>query len=123
MREPILDWTHKGLKLSDIRKLNKLYAIHLHNALSVLFVKDTIFEERLKAYFLKDVSKISREEILGVKWNLYITKGHYVKIDEAGNVVQYVHDPDKWYISYLEIDGDLGTFSTILKDKEQLKEK
>jgi len=119
-----LDWTHKHLKIVDIRKLNKLYVISVNDPKSKiqieqpLFVKDVIFEERLKSYFLKDPSKVTRDEILGVVWNMYITKGYFIKIDENGVVTQFDHDENKWYISYLEIDGKLGSFSSIYRDKE-----
>jgi len=138
MNNPHLDWTHKSIRITDIRKFNKLYLIKINdpNALefkrnldpndldksiektpsSALFVKDIIFEERLKSYFLKDVSQISRADILSVFWNMYLTKGYYIKINERGEVEQFNHDPEKWYVSYLEIDGDLGTFSSVYKE-------
>jgi len=123
-----IDWTHKEVSIKDIRKLSKLYVIKIVNKVSVdqieapLFVKDIIFEERLKSYFLRDLSKIDREDILGVRWNMYITKGYYIKMNDMGGVDQHAHDPNKWYVSYLEIDGPLGTFSSVFRDKE-LKEK
>jgi len=130
-----IDWTHKGIKIVDIRKLSKLYVIKiepdsfggktditLFNINSPLFVKDTIFEERLKSYFLKDITKISREEILGVTWNMYITKGYYIKMNDRGEADKFAHDPEKWYVSYLEIEGPLGTFCSVYRDKE-LKDK
>jgi hypothetical protein len=120
-----LDWTHKTIKIIDIRKLNKLYVISIINPKEKhqtvdqpLFVKDTIFEERLKSYFLKDLLRVTREEIMSVFWNMYITKGHFIKIDELGNVTEFSHDENKWYVSYLEIDGELGSFSSIYRDKE-----
>jgi hypothetical protein len=118
------DWTHKGIKIVDIRKLAKLYVIRVQDLLtaiqieSPLFVKDNIFEERLKAYFLKEMSQISRYEILPLSWNMYITKGYYIKINERGDVDKFPHDPEKWYVSYLEIDGPLGTFYSVYRDKE-----
>ena len=118
-----LDWTHTLIQIKDIRKLNKLYVIKIHDVYaneqieSALFVKDVIFEERLKSYFLKDVSKITREEILSAKWNMYITKGHYIKISEKGMVEKFERDPEKWYVSYLEIDGPLGTFESIYHEE------
>lgn len=118
-----LGWTHQDVSIKDIRKLNKLYVIRveLHNGYdpinSALFVKDTIFEERLKSYFLKDISQISREEILSVKWNMYITKGHYIKIGEDGTISEHPQDNNKWYVSYLEIAGLLGSFCSIYKEK------
>jgi len=134
MTKTNIDWTHKGIHVEDIRKLTKLYVIKINDPnievpvndkfvipsviTSPLFVKDTIFEERLKSYFLKDMTKISREDILGVAWNMYITKGYYIKINEKGDVEKFNHDPEKWYVSYLEIEGALGTFCSVYRDKE-----
>jgi hypothetical protein len=134
-----IDWTHKGIKITDVRKLSKLYVVKVepnttpdllgqtvNTSLFVintpLFVKDTIFEERLKSYFLRDMSKITREDILNVMWNMYITRGYYIKINEKGDVEKFPHDPEKWYVSYLEIEGPLGTFSSIYRDKELNKQ-
>lgn len=118
-----LDWTHRNVTIRDIRKLNKLYVIKIelpamYDQIDVaLFVKDTIFEERLKSYFLKDITQISREDILNVKWNMYITKGHYIKIGEDGAISEHIQDTNKWYVSYLEIAGLLGSFCSIYKEK------
>lgn len=130
-----IDWTHKGITIKDIRKLTKLYVIKIHDLMaseknqdescnSPLFIKDTIFEERLKSYFLKDITKITREEILAVNWNMHITKGYYIKINDRGDIEKFSHDPEteKWYVSYLEIEGPLGTFNSVYRDKE-LKDK
>jgi len=122
-----LDWTHKHIKITDIRKLNKFYVITINDATAIeqitkpLFVKNHIFEERLRSYFLKDTYKITREEILDVEWNMYISRGHYVKIDKNGVITKFDHDPNKWYISYLEINGELGSFASIYRDEEELK--
>jgi len=118
-----IDWTHNQKRIVDIRKLSKLYVIRIDDirselSLASLFVKDIIFEERLKSYFLKDISKISREEILNAYWNMYITKGHYIKINDKGDIEKFDHDPNKWYVSFLEIDGPLGTISSIYRDRE-----
>jgi hypothetical protein len=119
-----IDWTHTGITIKDIRKLTKLYVIKIQDPMaaeqieSALFVKDTIFEERLKSYFLKDMAKITREEILAVTWNMHITKGYYIKINDHGDVEEFNHDPEKWYVSYLEIDGPLGTFTSVYRVKE-----
>jgi hypothetical protein len=119
-----LDWTHKELELSDIRKLNDFYiftvkASGLDELSSApLMVKDKIFEERIKTYFLKDAHKVSREEILKVKWNMYISKGYYVKISR-GEPIRHDMESEKYYVSYLEVAGPLGTFTSISnKDKE-----
>jgi len=123
-----IDWTHKNIVIKDVRKLNKLYVLKIDTFTTIphttaqidspLFVKDIIFEERLKSYFLKDMTHITRDEILSVKWNMYITKGYYIKIDEKGYLSKFNHDPEKWYISFLEIEGPLGTFSSVYRDRE-----
>jgi len=124
MTKETIDWTHKGIKIIDIRKLSKLYVIRVQDPLlanqieSPLFIKDVIFEERLKSYFLKDISQITREDILNVSWNMYITKGYFIKINERGDVDKFSHDLEKWYVSYLEINGALGTFCSVYRDKE-----
>ena len=124
-----LDWTHKGVRIIDIRKINKIYVIKICISDFVneqnkqiedatLFVKCTIFDERLHSYFLKDAYKVTREEILNVKWNLYITQGHYVKI-ENDVITEFKQDPNKFYVSFIEIDGPLGTFLTTHKEKHE----
>ena len=126
-----LDWTHRGVQISDIRKLNKLYvmSVVLEEAskttqLSPLFVLGTIFEERLKAYYLREMNNIDRDDILNVNWNMYITQGYYIKIDENGNAEKHMQSPEKWYISYLEIEGTLGEFCSVYSSvKETNKEK
>jgi len=112
------DWTDKYVKIIDIRKFYKLYAIKVEQY-PTLFVKDSILIDRLRAYFFKDI--ILREEILSVKWNLYVTQGFYVKFSPDGDLVKYGQTPenkDKWFISYLDIAGDLGTFNTIHKENQ-----
>jgi hypothetical protein len=134
MTNTILNWTHIGVNIVDIRKLNKLYVIYTNiieqnetviqgdKWLGPLFIKDSIFEERLKSYFLKDISKITRDEILGAKWNFYITKGFFIKVNEAGEIEKFPHDENKWYVSYLEIAGPLGNFYSVYRDKELNKQ-
>ena len=124
MHDDITNWTHLDVKITDIRKLSEFYIFtigkSLHDAdniMAPLRVNYKIFEERLRTYFLKDVYKITREDILGVSWNIYITKGYYIKISR-GNVQDYQMDKDKYYVSYLEIAGPLGTFQSICKDRE-----
>ena len=119
-----IDWTHKSIEVKDVRKLNKLYVIKTFDPKSniqiesPLFVKDNIFEERLKSYFLKDMQHITREEILGVAWNMYITKGYYIKVDDKGDIQKFNNDTEKWYVSYLEIEGPLASFTSVYREKE-----
>ena len=113
------DWTHKKVKIVDIRKLSNLYVITIDakDIDTPLFIKNKIFEDRLKTYFIiDDVSNISRRDILELKWNLYISKGEYFKIQE-GEAISFDErcDPNKFYVSFLEIDGPLGSFESVLK--------
>lgn len=122
------DWTHRNISIVDIRKLNKLYVIKINDPTatnqieSALFVSDVIFEERLKSYFLKEILKITREDILSVKWNMYITRGYFIKVNEKGDIEKMTKNPEKWYVSYLEIDGPLGSFESIYHEKELNKQ-
>ena len=126
MATPNIDWTHKEVKITDIRKLYKLYVISIESTNGEecelidqpLFVKASIFDDRLKAYFLKDAFRVSREEIMSVDWNMYITKGFYIKVDENGIVNKFENDPNKLFVSYLEIGGALGSFCSIYREKE-----
>jgi hypothetical protein len=133
MKTNKLDWTHKDIKITDIRKFGNVYIIEvtddkffsdneqlnkLNEIIKPLFIKDTIFEERLRSYFLKNVSQISREDILNVRWNMYITQGYYIKMDEYGKAVHRNMDPEKWYVSYLDINGPLGSFESITYNKK-----
>ena len=132
--ETVKEWTHHNVRITDIRKTSEFYifTISVKDDLGTigldsgakgeeisapLMVKDKIFEERLKPYFLKEIHRISREEILSVRWNMYITQGYYIKISH-GSIRKYDMDPDKTYVSYLEIAGPLGTFQSVCKDKE-----
>ena len=124
MAKDVLNWTNIHVKITDIRKLNKLYVLIIHDdhlkeqINQPLFIKKTIFEDRLKSFFLMDIYRIPRGEILSLYWNMYITKGYYIKVDKSGNVTKFEIDPNKWYLSYLEIEGELGSFSSIYRDEE-----
>ena len=74
MDTPAKDWTHKDVKITDIRKLSEFYIFTIDGISGALLVKSNIFEERLKTYFLKDANRVSREEILNARWNMFITK-------------------------------------------------
>jgi hypothetical protein len=129
MHTEVKDWTHKDVKMTDIRRLSEFYIFTIEadltgegtykgsGELHPLMVKDKIFEERLKPFFLKDSNRVTREEILSARWNMYITKGYYVKISR-GEITRFPMDAEKYYVSYLEIAGPLGTFGSICKEKE-----
>jgi len=122
MTKTNLDWTHDNLTITDIRKVNKLYVITVDTSTLAgipLFISDKIFEERLKSYYLKDGFKVTRDEIKKVYWNMYITQGYYIKVSEDGTVSKFEHDPNKWYVSYLEIAGPLGTFLSIYNNEKE----
>lgn len=112
------DWTHKDVKITDIRKLSEFYIFTIDGISGALLVKSNIFEERLKTYFLKDANRVSREEILNARWNMFITKGYYIKIQSNGIAQKFDMDPSKYYVSYLEISGPLGTFQSVCKEKD-----
>jgi len=120
-----LDWTHKKLKIKDIRKIHNLYIIIIsdNEIKTPLFINEKIFNDRIKSYYLTDLNKksITRDDIFLLRWNMYITKGYYVKILNKDTVTKFPSDESKYYVSYLEIDGPLSNFETIyssLPDKK-----
>lgn len=117
MYEEVKDWTHPDVKITDIRKVNDFYIFTIkdndgEDMEAPLTVKSNIFEDRLKPYFLKDPNKVTREDILSVTWNMYITKGYYIKL-HRGKAYRHEVDSSKYYVSYLEIAGPLGSFQSI----------
>ena len=111
-----LNWTHFDELFTDIRRLNDFYIFTIDTIERPLIVKRKILDERLKQYFLvSNPESISRKELLEVKWNLYITKGYYIKIDENGDSENFYQDPEKYYVSFLEPAGPLGTFNKKVK--------
>lgn len=115
-----IEWTHKDVKITDIRKVKKFYVISIDDEEieTPLFVQHDIFEGRVNSYYLRGynntVSKSyavdiqpTRDEIISVKWNMVINKGYYVKLSD-GEEDKVMKDPDKFYISFLEISGPLG---------------
>lgn len=116
------DWTHKEVQLTDIRKLHKLYIISTKD-FNPLFVSEKIFEDRLRSYFLCDPAKVSREQIMKLKFNMYITKGYYIKVQEGGEIKKFEIDENKFYVSYLEISGPLATFQSVYKPPKEFKER
>lgn len=109
-----IDWTHKKITITDVRKVFKFYVLSIDDKIikSPLFVDHNIFDARLKSYYLKNGDEyfdIKRTDILNVKWNMVINKGYFVKYDKNQNLEKIEKDPEKYYISFLEIDGPLGT--------------
>lgn len=118
----ITDWTHKNVRITDIRSLYKLFVITIDDkeVRTPLFINNAIFEDRLFSYFLKN--SFTREEVLGLEWNMCITKGYFIKIDATGKVERFDQDnKEKWFVSYLEVAGPLGTFSSVYKDQKNQK--
>jgi len=115
-----MDWTHKDVTITDIRKISNLYIISIDDkkVTSPMLVNEKIFSERLKLYFLKEAHRVTREEILGVKWNMYITKGYYIKVYAEDDVKKFDMDENKFYVSYLEVAGPLATFQSVYTPKE-----
>ena len=117
--KPTLDWTHTGVAITDIRKIKNFYMISIDEKkiTSPLMVDEKIFNERLRLYFLKDAYRVPREDILSVKWNLYISKGHYIKIYAEDDIKTIEKDPERYYVSYLEIMGPLATFQSVYRSE------
>ena len=87
MENTISDYTHKGVKIVDIRlkrsstKKNDFFALKVEGIDSTIYVNYSIFNERIRSYYLgKNVEDIPREHILNLKWNFVITQGSYLKI-------------------------------------------
>jgi len=112
-----LDWTHKDVTITDIRKISNLFVISIDDdkVKPPLLINEKIFSERLRIYFLKDANRVTRDEILSVKWNMYITCGKYIKIQEDGDIKTFNMDENKFYVSYLEISGPLSSFQSVYK--------
>jgi hypothetical protein len=113
-----IEWTHKDVKVTDIRKVRKFYVISIEDKkiTSPLFVQHDIFEGRVNSYYLRGytdftqkevIIQMTREEVINVKWNMVINKGFYIKIVDGKQEPVY-KDEDKFYISFLEIAGPLG---------------
>lgn len=105
-----IEWTHKEVEIKDIRKVKKFYVLNVDDEeiTSPLFVDHNIFDGRMKSFYLKDIVEFSREEVLNVKWNMVITKGYFWKIDKENKEEKIEKDSEKFYISFLEIEGPLG---------------
>lgn len=118
--EKITDWTHKGVKILDIRKSNRMYILQLdveHNKslISPVTVEISILDNQLKPYYF-DQDKFTRNDILSVEWNMVLTKGYYVKVDSNGECIKtHTSMPQKWYVSYLKVGGALSNFDNIGK--------
>lgn len=104
-----IEWTHKKVSIKDIRKVKKFYILHVDDKqiTSPLFVDHTIFEGRMKSFYLTDNPVFDRSQVLDVKWNMVINKGFFYKIEKDDHE-KIDKDPEKFYISFLEIEGPLG---------------
>lgn len=117
----LTDWTHKNVKIKDVRKNSKMYILQLEvggvSEVITVTVQTDIFEEQLVSYYLCDASKLRREDILAVEWNMVLSKGYYIKIAKKGleDKKVFTGHEDKWFVSYLKVTGGLGTFDTIYK--------
>ena len=121
--QEVMDWTHEGIRITDIRKAKSLYAITIDakDIEGPLLIDSNIFEERIKSYFLYDLNKkITRNDILSIKWNMHISKGYFIKYTVGPEGIKSgkkMKDPNKYYVSFLEIHGPLGTFDTVIPKK------
>ena len=106
-----VEWTHKATQINDVRKVRNFYILDIDAVGQPIFVDENVFRSRVNAYYLREQgSEIKRDEVLNVKWNMVIYKGYFVKMNTLGEIQKYEKDDNKFYISYLEIDGPLGTY-------------
>ena len=96
-----LDWTHKDVKITDIRKLGDVYLFTINDEKinTPIKIGEKIFQQRLSPYFLKDWRNINREDIKGVTWNMYLSKGHFIMLDENDQITEHPRnfDQEGWY--------------------------
>lgn len=126
MTTEIKDWTHKNVRILDIRKIKRFYLLKLdlEDVTSSVTIQKEIFNERLESYFLKSIDNISREDILSIRLDMFITQGYYIKIDKNYNI-NYIdksyddddYAEDKWYVSYFEIPGHLTSFKNLINKR------
>ena len=104
-----MEWTHTKVMVKDVRKVNNFYILDINkkDITSPLFVSTQIFEARLNSYYLNN-SRFTRDEVMGVQWNMVISQGGFYKINKNGDEEKTEKDPDRFYISFLDIAGPLG---------------
>ena len=112
-----LEWNVHNVQITDIRLLHKLYALNLFIGGEdvPVFINRNILEDRLDGYFLG--GNYTRDEVLLLRWNLYMTKGYFIKIDSSGKIERFdQEDKSRYYVSFLEVGGPLGTFASVYKN-------
>ena len=113
-----INWTNKNIKFRDIRLQKDFYIITLLNESNSLDelddskkcelikvkINSNILNARINEYFFNQPDKITRDNILNLRWNLVLTKGYFYKVNNSE--IQTIHkDPDEWYISLLDINS------------------
>ena len=105
-----MDFTHRGLTIQDIKKIKKndFYKIKFKELDEVLSVSAISLEFRLCGHFMKDsINFISRNEILSCKYNINLTIGYYIRIEDG----KLKHFPSrhikKPYINFIGIDSEI----------------
>lgn len=117
--ENVSDWTHKNVRVKDIRKNDSMYILcldipNLDNP--IVTILSNIFEEQLKTYFITSLENITRADILNLQWNMVLTQGYFIKLNKDGFVAKKEYKiPNKWYVSFLKVRGELSTFDNIYK--------
>jgi hypothetical protein len=105
-----IDFTHKGLTIQDIKKIKKndFYKIKFKELDEILSVSAISLEYRLCGYFMKDsINFISRDEILSCKYNINVTTGHYLRIED-GKLKHFTsRHSKKPYINFISIDSEI----------------
>jgi hypothetical protein len=104
-----IDFTHKGLTIQDIKKIKKndFYKIKFKELDEILSVSAISLEYRLCGYFMKDsINYISRDEILSCKYNINLTTGYYLRIED-GKLKNFPSNNRKSYINFISIDSEI----------------
>jgi hypothetical protein len=113
-----LQYTHKSLKLKDIRyrgSNDKGYYILAFDSVPPVNIDKSIFENVLfKVYgplFMKDMTYDRIKEML---WNVHISEGHFFQWDkEYGDYVRVDGKPNRTYISRIDKAGVLSELTYI----------
>ena len=98
-----INWTNKNIKFRDIRLQKDFYIITLLNESNSLDelddskkcelikvkINSNILNARINEYFFNQPDKITRDNILNLRWNLVLTKGYFYKVNNSE--IQTIH--------------------------------
>jgi hypothetical protein len=118
----ITDYTHKNVKIKDIRlktgkNNDKFFSILVEGIDNTLHISYDIFNERIKSFFLgKRIDEIDRSLLLTLNWNFIITQGYFYKVTDKAFIKQESPNKNKFFVSILDIVG----YDYQLEEKQNL---